>query len=340
MSQLRVCFAGTPEFAAAHLRTLVAAQEKDAEQAGFELVAVYTQPDRPAGRGKKLSPSPVKKVAEQAGLAVLQPASLRSDEAQAELAELACDVLVVVAYGLILPQAILDTPRLGCINVHASLLPRWRGAAPIERALLAGDSTSGVTIMQMEAGLDTGPMLLKAEVDIDPRETRLSLEDKLTASGTEALLAALTRLEALLANAETQNDSLSTYAAKIDKSEALLDFAQSAATLDLLVRASIGRNPAFALLNGERLRFLETQVIDASPEDDGKAGLGAGLELGVIVDSSKHSFTVACGDDSRLVVTRVQLAGKAAMDVSAICNAKPDTFAIGQQFTAPTVEAS
>ena len=331
MSQLRVCFAGTPVFAAAHLRALIAAQQEGGTQAPFEVVAVYTQPDRPAGRGKKLSPSPVKQVALEAELPVLQPVSLRSEEAQSELASLECDVLVVVAYGLILPQAILDTPRLGCINVHASLLPRWRGAAPIERALLAGDQTSGVTIMQMEAGLDTGPMLLKAEVAIEPRETRISLEDKLTASGTQALVSALTQLETLLAKAESQDDSLSTYAAKIDKAEALLDFSQPASALDLQVRASIGRNPAFALLNGERLRFLETEALEPA-EVAGPCGFGE------IIDSDKHSFTVACGDGTRLRTSRVQLAGKAAMDVSAVCNAKPETFAAGQVFTAPPAE--
>lgn len=331
MSQLRVCFAGTPEFAAAHLRALIAAQQGGGTQAPFEVVAVYTQPDRPAGRGKKLSPSPVKQVALEAELPVLQPVSLRGEEAQSELASLECDVLVVVAYGLILPQAILDTPRLGCINVHASLLPRWRGAAPIERALLAGDQTSGVTIMQMEAGLDTGPMLLKAEVAIEPRETRISLEDKLTASGTQALVSALEQLETLLANAESQDDSLSTYAAKIDKAEALLDFSQPASALDLQVRASIGRNPAFALLNGERLRFLETEAL-------GPAEVAGPSGFGEIIDSDKQSFTVACGDGTRLRTSRVQLAGKAAMDVSAVCNAKPETFAAGQVFTAPPAE--
>lgn len=332
MSQLRVCFAGTPEFAAAHLRALIAAQQERGPQSPFTLVAVYTQPDRPAGRGKKLSPSPVKQIALEAGLPVLQPASLRSDEAQKELARLKCDVLVVVAYGLILPQAILDTPRLGCINVHASLLPRWRGAAPIERALLAGDDTSGVTIMQMEAGLDTGPMLLKAEVTIESRETRLSLEDKLTASGTEALVNALSQLDTLLANAQVQDESQSTYAAKIDKAEALLDFSLPAAALDLLVRASIGRNPAFALLNGERLRILEAEALE--PAETILPG-----EPGEIIACDKHSFTIACGDNTRLRATRVQLAGKAAMNVSAIYNAKPETFATGQVFTAPSVEA-
>ena len=257
MNKLRVCFAGTPEFAAAHLNALIAAQAEDASR--FELVAVYTQPDRPAGRGKKLSPSPVKRTAMEAGLRTLQPSTLRSDEAVAELNALACDVIIVVAYGLVLPQSILDTPRLGCVNVHASLLPRWRGAAPIERALLAGDESTGVTIMQMDAGLDTGAILEKASVVVDERETRVSLEAKLVAVGTKFLVAVMNNLEAFQDNAQIQDDALSTYANKIDKAESLIDWALPAAKIDLLVRASIGRAPAFALLNGERVRILESE---------------------------------------------------------------------------------
>jgi methionyl-tRNA formyltransferase len=328
MTKLRVCFAGTPEFAAAHLSALLAAQAAPEQASQFEVVSVYTQPDRPAGRGKKLTPSPVKRVAESAGLPVLQPASLRSEEAQAELATWHCDVLVVVAYGLILPQAILDTPRLGCINVHASLLPRWRGAAPIERALLAGDDESGVTIMQMDAGLDTGAMLLKAAVPIDPRETRLTLEAKLTDAGTGALVRALNSLEALRADAETQDDGLSTYARKIDKAEALIDWSLPAATIDLLVRASIGRNPAFTLLNGERVRLIESAPCMADRAH-------AAASPGAIDHADKHSFSVACGDGQGLRVTRVQLPGKSALAVSDVLNAKPDAFAAGTQFERP-----
>lgn len=326
--RLRVAFAGTPEFAAAHLAALIAAA-KDSALAGYELVAVYTQPDRPAGRGKKLAPSPVKRVAEDAGLPVLQPASLRSDEAQQALAALRCDVLVVVAYGLILPQAILDTPRLGCINVHASLLPRWRGAAPIERALLAGDPETGVTIMQMDVGLDTGAMLHKSRVTIEARETRISLEQKLTEAGTAALVSALNSLETLQAEAQTQDDSLSTYASKIEKSEALIDWTLPAAQIDLLVRASVGRNPAYTLLDGERVRFLETEVLAEETAGD---TTDEKTNDGLIVAADKHSFSVACGA-CLLRVTRVQLPGKAAMAVRDVRNARPDTFAPGLVFS-------
>lgn len=326
MNKLRVCFAGTPEFAAAHLNALIAAQAEDATR--FELVAVYTQPDRPAGRGKKLSPSPVKRTAMEAGLRILQPSTLRSDEAVAELNALACDVLVVVAYGLILPQAILDTPRLGCVNVHASLLPRWRGAAPIERALLAGDESTGVTIMQMDAGLDTGAMLEKAAVVIDGRETRVSLEAKLVAVGTKSLVAVMNNLEAFQDSAQIQDDALSTYANKIDKAESLIDWALPAAQIDLLVRASIGRAPAFALLNSERVRILESTVLDTR----------ASAEVGTVTAVDKSGFSVCCGDGSVLQISRVQMPGKGDVSVSQLLNGKPDSFAVNTCFDKPTTD--
>ena len=326
MNKLRVCFAGTPEFAAAHLNALIAAQAEDASR--FELVAVYTQPDRPAGRGKKLSPSPVKRTAMEAGLRILQPSTLRSDEAVAELNALACDVLVVVAYGLILPQAILDTPRLGCVNVHASLLPRWRGAAPIERALLAGDESTGVTIMQMGAGLDTGAMLEKAAVVIDGRETRVSLEAKLVAVGTKSLVAVMNDLEAFQGSAQIQDDALSTYANKIDKAESLIDWTLPAAKIDLLVRASIGRAPAFALLNGERVRILESTVLDTC----------ANAEVGTVTAVDKSGFSVCCGGGSVLQISRVQMPGKGDVSVSQLLNGKPDAFAVNTCFDKPTTD--
>ncbi|MDA9871145.1 methionyl-tRNA formyltransferase [Gammaproteobacteria bacterium] len=326
MNKLRVCFAGTPEFAAAHLNALITAQAEDAPR--FELVAVYTQPDRPAGRGKKLSPSPVKRTAMEAGLRILQPSTLRSDEAVAELNALACDVLIVVAYGLILPQSILDTPRLGCVNVHASLLPRWRGAAPIERALLAGDDSTGVTIMQMDAGLDTGAMLEKAAVVIDGRETRVSLEAKLVAVGTKSLVAVMNNLEAFQDSAQIQDDALSTYANKIDKAESLIDWALPAAKIDLLVRASIGRAPAFALLDGERVRILESRVPDTR----------ASAEVGTVTGVDKSGFSVCCGDGSVLQVSRVQMPGKGEVSVSQLLNGKPDAFAVNTCFDKPTTD--
>ena len=321
MNKLRVCFAGTPEFAAAHLNALIAAQA----ESRFELVAVYTQPDRAAGRGKKLSPSPVKQSALDAGLPVFQPLSLRSEEARAELEALGCDVMIVVAYGLILPQSILDTPRLGCVNVHASLLPRWRGAAPIERALLAGDKATGVTIMQMDAGLDTGVMLDKTVVAIDPRETRVSLEEKLVAAGSRALVAAINSLEALQEKAEAQDDSQSTYAAKIDKAESLIEWALPASQIDLLVRACIGRTPAFTLLEGQRIRLLES-AIDLTQSD---------APAGTVTHVDKRGFSVVCGERSVLKVSRVQMPGKGEVSVGELLNGKPDAFAVGTCFDQP-----
>lgn len=321
MNKLRVCFAGTPEFAAAHLNALIAAQA----ESRFELVAVYTQPDRAAGRGKKLSPSPVKQSALDADLPVFQPLSLRSEEARAELEALGCDVMIVVAYGLILPQSILDTPRLGCVNVHASLLPRWRGAAPIERALLAGDKATGVTIMQMDAGLDTGVMLDKTVVAIDPRETRVSLEEKLVAAGSRALVAAINSLEALQEKAEAQDDSQSTYAAKIDKAESLIEWALPASQIDLLVRACIGRTPAFTLLEGQRIRLLES-AIDSTQSD---------APAGTVTHVDKRGFSVVCGERSVLKVSRVQMPGKGEVSVGELLNGKPDAFAVGTCFDQP-----
>lgn len=321
MNKLRVCFAGTPEFAAAHLNALIAAQA----ESRFELVAVYTQPDRAAGRGKKLSPSPVKQSALDAGLPVFQPLSLRSEEARAELEALGCDVMIVVAYGLILPQSILDTPRLGCVNVHASLLPRWRGAAPIERALLAGDKATGVTIMQMDAGLDTGVMLDKTVVAIDPRETRVSLEEKLIAAGSRAVVAAINSLEALQEKAEAQDDSQSTYAAKIDKAESLIEWALPASQIDLLVRACIGRTPAFTLLEGQRIRLLES-AIDSTQSD---------APAGTVTHVDKRGFSVVCGERSVLKVSRVQMPGKGEVSVGELLNGKPDAFAVGTCFDQP-----
>ena len=262
----------------------------------------------------------------EAGLRILQPSTLRSDEAVAELNALACDVLIVVAYGLILPQSILDTPRLGCVNVHASLLPRWRGAAPIERALLAGDDSTGVTIMQMDAGLDTGAMLEKAAVVIDGRETRVSLEAKLVTVGTKSLVAVMNNLEAFQDSAQVQDDALSTYANKIDKAESLIDWALPAAKIDLLVRASIGRAPAFALLNGERVRILESSVPNTR----------ASAEVGTVTEVDKSGFSVCCGDGSVLQVSRVQMPGKGEVSVSQLRNGKPDAFAVNTCFDKPT----
>ena len=307
MKKLRICFAGTPAFAAAHLQALLTA--------GHHVVAVYTQPDRPAGRGKKLHASPVKQIALEHEISVFQPSSLRPLEETETLASLDSDLMIVVAYGLILPKTILDTPRLGCLNVHASLLPRWRGAAPIERALLAGDKVSGVTIMQMDEGLDTGTVLDKESVEVAPTDNRIDLEEKLKIAGQMALLRILSNLEKYQSGATIQKDEDSNYAAKLEKSEAFIDWRLSASEIDRQIRAGIGRNPAYTILSDQRLRILEGSVsVDNSD-----------AEAGQIVESEKNHFSVSCGSGT-LQVQRVQLPGKKPTNVKDISNSRPGLF--------------
>ena len=310
MSELRLCFAGTPDFSAAHLSALIAA--------GHTIDAVYTQPDRPSGRGKKLQPSPVKAVAMAAGLEIRQPASLKTVEAQQELAAIAPDLLVVVAYGLILPQAVLELPKLGCINVHASLLPRWRGAAPIERALLAGDAVSGVTIMKMDAGLDTGDMLYKQQVEIDPEDDRISLTDKICEAGKCALLHTLSHFPELSSQAQRQNDSLSTYADKLEKSESLLRWQEPAEKLHRIIRAGLGRAPAFSFINGARLQLLEASVEKTESQKT----------PGTILEISRQGMLIACGE-ACLLVTRIALPGKKPWTITDLLNSGTDLLQAG-----------
>ena len=254
---MRVLFAGTPDFAAAHLQALLDAPD-------ISVIGVYSQPDRPAGRGKKLTASPVKKLALEHQLPVFQPQSLKDPEQQRILSELQADIMVVVAYGLILPQAVLDAPRLGCINVHASILPRWRGAAPIQRAIEAGDSETGVTIMQMDAGLDTGAMLSISRCEIDSNETSASLHSKLEQLGAPALLHTLESLGSGLAVAVEQDDQLSCYAAKITKQEALIDWSQSAQMLDRQIRAFNPFPAAYTTLGELRIKIWQAEPTAAS----------------------------------------------------------------------------
>ncbi|WP_137973901.1 methionyl-tRNA formyltransferase [Pseudomonas sp. F(2018)] len=305
---MRIIFAGTPEFAAQHLQALL--------DAGREIVAVYTQPDRPAGRGQKLMPSPVKQLALQHSIAVYQPQTLRDPAAQAELAALKPDLMVVVAYGLILPQVVLDTPRLGCINSHASLLPRWRGAAPIQRAIQAGDASSGVTVMQMEAGLDTGPMLLKVTTTITAEDTGGSLHDRLAQLGSAAVVEAVTKLAAGELQGEVQDDSLATYAHKLNKDEARLDWSRPADKLERLVRAFNPWPICHSTLNGEPLKVLAAQL-----------GEGNGTP-GTVLAADKNGLTVACGEGA-LRLTRLQLPGGKPLAFSDLYNSRREQFAPG-----------
>jgi len=315
---LKIIFAGTPDFAASHLAALL-------DQGKHTVVAVYTQPDRPAGRGKKLKPGPVKVLAEQHGLPVMQPVSLKTPEAQQQLQAFEADLMVVVAYGLILPQVVLDTPRLGCINVHASLLPRWRGAAPIHRALEAGDTKTGVTIMQMEAGLDTGPMLLKAECDIDGDDSGGSLHDKLADIGCEALLEALDGLADNRLVAEVQDDALSNYAPKISKEEARLNWSRSATELDLKIRAFNPFPVAFTTLGDDRLRVWAAEVEATQPHQ---------VSAGTILKCDSRGIWVACGQGA-LVLSEIQLPGKKRLPVQAVLNSQAQLFAAGVQLGLP-----
>ena len=310
---MKIIFAGTPDFAATHLQALI-------NDGRHSVVAVYTQPDRPAGRGKKLTASPVKLVAEQQSLPICQPASLKPEEQQSLLAEFGADIMVVVAYGLILPQAVLEIPRLGCINVHGSILPRWRGAAPIQRAVEAGDPESGVTIMQMDAGLDTGAMLSISRCPIDPQETSGSLYNKLAELGAAALLDDLDRLEKGVAVSVVQDDSQSTYASKIDKAEALIDWSAAAPTLGRRIRAFNPFPAAYTLVEGQRIKVWAATV--SSETASGKAGQ--------ITRANRDGLLVACGQGS-LLLTEIQLAGKSRMPVSEILKSRADLFAVGQQ---------
>ncbi|MEN3110999.1 methionyl-tRNA formyltransferase [Uliginosibacterium paludis] len=280
---MKIAFAGTPEFAAVALRAIL--------EAGFEVPLVLTQPDRPAGRGMQLQPSAVKQVALEHGIAVDQPERLRTPEQQSALASCAPDVLVVAAYGLILPQAVLDLPRLGCLNIHGSLLPRWRGAAPIHRAIEAGDAETGITIMQMEAGLDTGPMLLRRGVPILPADTTASLHDRLATLGGEMIVEALRALENGPLPATVQPEEGVTYAHKIDKAESQLDFRQPANVLARKLRAFDPFPGGAATIRGTPLKLW------AGTAHEGKGSPGC------ILEASQDGVMVACGEGAlRLTV--------------------------------------
>jgi methionyl-tRNA formyltransferase len=293
---MRIIFMGTPDFAVPALRAL--------HEAGHEVACVYTQPPRPAGRGKKLMPSPVQVEAERLGVPVRVPVSLRGAEAQAEFAALQADVAVVAAYGLILPQAVLDAPKHGCLNIHASLLPRWRGAAPIHRAVMAGDEVTGVTIMQMEAGLDTGPMLHKVTVPVG-RKTTGELFVELGAVGAAAMVEVLADLAAF--PPEVQDDAAAIYAPKIDKAEAKIDWAERAEVIERKVRGLAPFPGAWFELAGERVKLLLAEVVEA----DGAPGL--------VLD---EDFAIACGTGA-IRPLKLQRAGKPVLSRADFLRGRP-----------------
>ena len=283
---------GTSEFAVPALRALV--------DAGHDIAAVYSQPPRPAGRGRKLRRSPVHEFAEEAGLPVRTPASLKAEDVQAEFAALGLDAAVVASYGLILPQVILDAPRLGCINIHGSLLPRWRGAAPIERAIMAGDNETGISVMQMDAGLDTGDVLLESAMAISGSDTAGSLRARLAALGAEMVVDAMEKLETGALAPKPQTEAGATYARKIDKTEARIDWSRPASEVERLVRAMNPAPGAWFELDGQRIKILSGETVDQS---------GA---PGEILDDA---LTIGCGERAYRPIM-VQRAGKGAMAVS------------------------
>ncbi|HEY6527578.1 MAG TPA: methionyl-tRNA formyltransferase [Cellvibrionaceae bacterium] len=300
-SPLKIIFAGTPEFAATHLAALLSSEH--------QLLAVYTQPDRPAGRGKHLQASPVKTLALEHQIPVCQISTLKSAEAQAQLTKWGADIIVVVAYGLLLPQAVLDTPRLGCINVHASLLPRWRGAAPIQRAIEAGDKATAITIMQMDAGLDTGPMLHIAPCPILPDDNARTLHDRLAAIGPAAMLAVLDELAQGIAQPQPQPSEGVTYAHKLSKEEAAIDWSADAKQINRRVRAFNPAPVAYFGLAQERVRVLTAIVAQDISE----------RAPGEIIKIDASGIYVACGNGC-LQIQTLQLPGKNPVAVKALIN--------------------
>jgi methionyl-tRNA formyltransferase len=314
---LRIVFAGTPDFSAQHLKYLI--------DYGHNIVGVYTQPDRPGKRGKALIASPVKQIAADHQLPVYQPINFKSEQSQQQLAELKADVMVVVAYGLLLPQVILDTPKFGCINVHASILPRWRGAAPIERAIEAGDKQTGITIMQMDAGLDTGAMLAKVNCGITAVDNGDSLREKLAGRGFTALVQTLADIANDEVQTEVQDNSLSTYASKLSKQEAAIDWTQSSSDIALKVRAFNSANVAYSDLptdkNIERIKIWQATPSDASHS---KAP-------GTIIKADKKSIQVTCGLGV-IDIELLQLQGGKVLSAADILNGRASWFEAGTVF--------
>lgn len=314
---LKVIFAGTPDFAAKHLAALLDSKH--------DVVAVYTQPDRPAGRGKKLTASPVKVLGEEHNIPVYQPASLKQDAAQQELAAIDADIMVVVAYGLLLPTAVLNAPKLGCINVHGSILPKWRGAAPIQRAIWAGDSETGVTIMQMDEGLDTGDMLHIATLPIESSDTSATLYDKLAALGPKALVDVLDNFDSY--SPEKQDDALATYAKKLSKEEALISWHDDAAQIERNIRAFNPWPVAWMKIDEHNVKVWSGDVV----------ALDKAVSPGTIVSANKEGITIATGKGA-LRITSLQIPGKKALPAADVINARQAWFEIGRNLTQVTTE--
>lgn len=309
---MRLVFAGTPDFAATALKALLATRHR--------VVGVYSQPDRPSGRGRKLTPGPVKKVALEAGIPVFQPESLKTTTAQEELRSLDADVMIVAAYGLILPQAVLDIPRHGCLNIHASLLPRWRGAAPIQRAIAAGDRETGITIMQMDAGLDTGEMLLKAITPINDDDTGGSLHDRLADMGGDAIVKALEHLGKGELRGEVQDETRACYANKLSKEEGHIDWTLDAPAIGRLIRAFNPWPGTYTNLDDLRVRIHQAEILEDTSD----------RHPGTVIHRSREGIDVACGLES-LRITRLQLPGSRPQSASDLINGGKELLMPGQE---------
>ncbi len=307
---LRIVFAGTPDFAARHLAALLSSEH--------EVIAVYTQPDRPAGRGKKLTASPVKNIALEHNVDVYQPVNFKSDDAKQQLADLNADIMVVVAYGLLLPQAVLDTPKLGCINVHGSILPRWRGAAPIQRSIWAGDSQTGVTIMQMDVGLDTGDMLKVATLPIEASDTSASMYEKLAQLGPQALIDCLADIAAGKAIPVKQDDEQANYAKKLSKEEARINWHDDAAHIERCVRAFNPWPMSHFDASENSIKVWQSRVADITSEQP----------AGTIIKADKTGIYVVTGNGV-LALESLQIPGKKALPVQDILNARASWFEVG-----------
>lgn len=308
-ASLKIIFAGTPDFAARHLDALLASEH--------QVVGVFTQPDRPAGRGNKLTPSPVKLLAQAHDIPVFQPKSLKPEENQHLVADLQADIMVVVAYGLILPKAVLAMPRLGCINVHGSLLPRWRGAAPIQRSLWAGDTETGVTIMQMDVGLDTGDMLHKLSCPITAEDTSASLYEKLAQLGPQGMLLTLDLLASGNARPEVQDEALASYAEKLSKEEARLDWSLTAAQLERCIRAFNPWPMSYFMIEEQPVKVWQASVLPHQNKQPGE-----------IVHADKQGIQIATADGVLNLVS-LQPAGKKAMSAQDLLNSRREWFVPG-----------
>ena len=315
---LRIVFAGTPDFAAASLQAVL----DHTAQNQYEVIAVYTQPDRPAGRGQKLVASPVKQLALTHDIPVYQPLNFKDEADRQALADLNADIMIVAAYGLILPKAVLDTPKLGCINVHASLLPRWRGAAPIHRAVIAGDTLTGITIMQMDVGLDTGDMLYKKECDIKPEDTSGSLHDRLAMLGGEALIEGLEAIKSGQVTPEKQDDSLTCYADKLTKQEGEVDWTQDASVISLRIRGLLPWPGAYTQTPAGVMKIHAAKLLNTEDQD---------FECGEITMVSKEGVVVNTGKGS-ILITELQFPGGKRMAVQDALNGKfKDQLQLGKR---------